>query len=40
VTEGRDRRRNGGKEIEGKRHRGKIEGEKPEVRDVVQKDTG
>ncbi len=34
MIKGRDRRRSGGKETKGKRQRGKIEGEKPEVRDI------
>jgi hypothetical protein len=34
VTKGRDRRRNGGKETKGKRQRGKIDREKPDVRDI------
>jgi hypothetical protein len=35
VTEGRDRRRNGGKETKGKRQRGEIEGGKSYVRDLT-----
>ncbi len=34
VTKGRARRRNGGKETKVKRQRGKIEGEKPDGRDI------
>jgi hypothetical protein len=33
VTEGRDSRRNGGKETKGKKKRGEIEGDKSDVRD-------
>jgi hypothetical protein len=39
VTEGRDRRRKGKKETKVKRQRGKIEGEKPDVRDIGHKGT-
>jgi hypothetical protein len=39
VTEGRDRRRKEKKETKGKRQRGKIEGEKPDVRDIGHNDT-
>jgi hypothetical protein len=34
VTEGRDRRRNGGKETKGKRQRGEIEGDKSDLSDI------
>jgi hypothetical protein len=34
VTEGRDSRRNGGKETKGKKKRGEIEGDKSDVRDI------
>jgi hypothetical protein len=40
VTEGRFRRRNGGKETKGKSQRGGIEGEKSDVRDMGHIDTG
>jgi hypothetical protein len=34
VTEGRDSRRNGGKETKEKKKRGEIEGDKSDVRDI------
>ncbi len=40
MTEGRYRRRNGGKETKGKRQGGEIEREKSDVRDMGHRDTG
>ncbi len=34
MTEGRDSRRNGGKETKGKKKRGEIERDKSDVRDI------